>query len=151
MFDDLKVHNSRVYSGMSVGSGHHWNYPNGEWTETKVSPDKWTFRFSSLKRRKEAAPEGSGVPLSTEYHWYILADQIVKKVSANEYETLMQGIKMKIGHKRSYWKGFSYTYSGQPSYKEKLLAVLKETVQRLENEKGLVAPNVTGRRTEGSE
>ncbi len=133
-FDDLKAFNGKPYSGMAVGASHHWQYPNGDWEETKVTPDKWTFRFSSIKRRKEAAPDGSGVPLNTEYHWYILADQIVRKVTANEYQTMMTGTKLKLGHKRSYWKGFSYTYSGQPSYRQKMLAALKETVQRLESE-----------------
>lgn len=131
--DDLKDFNGQKYTGMSVGQSHHWQYPNGSWEETKVAPDKWQFRFSSLKRRREAAPDGSGVPQGTEYHWYILADQKVRKVSANEYETMMQGLKFKLGHKRAYWKGFSYTYSGQQSYKEKLLQVLKDTVRQLEN------------------
>ncbi len=133
-FDDLKAFNGKAYSGMRVGGSHLWQYPDGTWEETKIAPDKWSFRFSSIKRRKEAAPEGSGVPQGTEYHWYILADQKVRKVSANEYETMMTGLKLKIGHKRPYWKGFSYTYNGQPSYKQKLLTALKETVQRLEDE-----------------
>jgi len=133
-FDDIKAFNGKAYSGMTVGKGHLWDYINATWEETKVTPDTWRFKFSSLKRRKEAAPEGSGVPKGTEYSWYILADQIVKKVNANEYTTEMLGEKYKIGHKRPYWKGFSYTYPGQQSYKQKLLAVLKEAVQRLENE-----------------
>ena len=134
-FDDLKAFNGKAYSGMRVGCSHLWQYPDGTWEETKIAPDKWKFRFSSIKRRREAAPEGSGVPQGTEYHWYIMADQVVKKVSANEYQTMMEGCKLKIGHKRPYWKGFSYTYNGQPSYRQKLLTALKETVQKLENEK----------------
>jgi len=134
-FDDLKEFNRKAYSGMRVGASLEWQYPDGTWEETKIAPDKWEFRFSSIKRRREAAPEGSGVETGSEYHWYIMADQMVKKVSANEYETMMTGLKLKIGHKRPYWKGFSYTYNGQQSYKQKLLTALKETVQRLENEK----------------
>ncbi|MDP2755442.1 MAG: hypothetical protein Q8P40_13775 [Nitrospirota bacterium] len=133
-FNEIKEFNGQKYTGVSVGSGHAWQYPDGTWEETKVAPDKWSFRFSSIKRRREAAPEGSGVPLQTEYHWYILADQIVKKINANEYQTVMEGTKLKIGHKRPYWKGFSYTYNGQQSYKQKLLTALRETVQRLEME-----------------
>ncbi|MFA4958228.1 MAG: hypothetical protein WC556_14775 [Candidatus Methanoperedens sp.] len=41
------------------------------WDETKVVPDKWQFKFTSLKRRRVAAPVGSGVPLNTGYHRYI--------------------------------------------------------------------------------
>ncbi len=133
-FDDLKAFNGKAYSGMRVGDSHLWQYPDGTWEETKIAPDKWSFQFSSIKRRREAAPEGSGVATGSEYHWYIMADQVVKKISANEYETLMTGLKVKIGHKRPYWKGFSYTYNGQQSYKQKLLTALKETVQRLEFE-----------------
>lgn len=132
-FDDLKAFNGKAYSGMQVGKSHHWKYPDGTWDETKVAPDKWHFRFSSIKRRREDAPEGSGVPVNTEYHWYITADQVVRKVSANEYQTMMEGLKTKIGHKRPYWKRFSYDYSGQQGYKQRLLDLLKESVKRLES------------------
>ncbi|MGH9912087.1 MAG: hypothetical protein ACRD5E_09455 [Nitrososphaeraceae archaeon] len=53
------------------------------------------------KRRAGNAPEGFGVPVGTEYHWYIVAHQIVKKVDANKYTTTMTGIKYKLAHKRA--------------------------------------------------
>ena len=134
MFDDLKLFNNQKYSGMTVGGEHHWVYPNGVWDEKKIAPDKWEFNFKSLKRRSVPAPEGSGVANGTSYHWYIMADQMVTKFNKDEYETSMQGLKYKIGHKRPYWKGFSYTYKDQKSYRQKLIEILRETLLKLEQE-----------------
>jgi hypothetical protein len=47
----------------------------GEWKEKKITPDKWEFTYATNKRRAWQAPEGSGIPVGTEYHWYILAHQ----------------------------------------------------------------------------
>jgi len=65
----------------------------------KVTPDKWQFSYNVTKRRAGNAPEGSGVPVGTEYHWYILANQNVKKLDANNYTTSMIGLKYKLAHK----------------------------------------------------
>jgi len=51
-FDDMKSFNGQKYTGMPVGLSHHWNYPNGEWEETKVAPDLCKIRFTSMKSRK---------------------------------------------------------------------------------------------------
>ncbi len=51
---------------MRVGRGHTWNYDAGQWKETKVTPDEWTFTYAVTKRRKGKAPEGSGVPVGTD-------------------------------------------------------------------------------------
>lgn len=132
--DDMKDFNGKPYSGMTVGGKHLWDYQNAVWEETKVTPDQWAIKFTALKHRHNTAPVGSGVPLGTEYHWFILADQVVKKTTCDDYTTELTGTKFKLGHKRAYWKGFSYTYSGQQSYKEKLLQVLKDTVKQLEKD-----------------
>ena len=86
---------------MKVGRGHTWNYDAGQWKETKVTPDEWTFTYAVTKRRKGRAPEGSGVPVGTEYHWYILAHQVVKKLDANDYSTSLEGTKYKLAHRRA--------------------------------------------------
>src|SRR4030066_185959 len=75
---------------------------NGEWDETKVTPDLWKIRFRSLKSRQTPAPEGSGVPLKTSYHWFIMADQQVTKTAKDDYQTVMQGLRFKVGGKRHY-------------------------------------------------
>ncbi len=130
-FDDMKSFNGQKYTGMPVGLSHHWNYPNGEWEETKVAPDMWKIKFTSLKSRKTPAPEGSGVPLKTSYHWYIMADQCVTKTTKDDYQTAMEGLKFKIGHKRAYWKNWSYGYEGQPTYRQKLIGILQSALQQL--------------------
>lgn len=132
MYDDIKVHEGKVYSGMAVGTGHLWDYLNAVWEEQKVRADEWRLKFTATKQRHVEAPERSGVPVGSMYHWYICADQVVKKISANEYTTEMTGAKWKIGHKRPYWHGFSYTYPEQLSYRQRVIEVLRETLQRLE-------------------
>src|SRR5436190_18665902 len=47
------------------------------------------------------APEGSGVPVGTQYHWYVIAHQIVSKLNANDYSTSLTGFKFKLAHKRA--------------------------------------------------
>ena len=91
-------------------------YDKGEWKEKKVTPDKWEFSSSVTKRRAGHAPEGSGVPVGTEYHWYILADQIVRKLDANNYSTSMTGLKYKLAHKRQGKEDWSI--KGQRSARE---------------------------------
>jgi hypothetical protein len=134
MYDDMKMFGDKQYSGMAIGRSHLWNYPNGTWEETKIAPDRWQFKFSSIKGRKVAAPENSGAPLNTGYHWLIIADQRVLKINANEYQTLMEGAKFKMGHRRSYWRNWSYTYPGQPTYRQKLIQIFRETLMQLEKE-----------------
>ena len=136
-FDDLKSFNGMKYSGMSVGGAHHWNYPDGVWEETKVAPDRWKFKFTSHKRRQVPAPVGSGVPLKTQYHWYILGNQRVVKIDKDSYETVMEGMKYKIGHRRPYWKNFSYVYPGQITYRQKLIQIFREMLKQLEEEEAI--------------
>ena len=84
-YNEYKEFQGRKYTGMKVGRSHKWYYDKGEWKEKKVTPDQWDFNFSVDKKRAGQAPEGSGVPVGTEYHWYILAHQNVKKVDANRF------------------------------------------------------------------
>jgi hypothetical protein len=46
----------------------------------------------------------------------------------------MEGSKFKIGHRRPYWKKWSYAYPGQFSYRQKLIQILRETLFKLEEE-----------------
>lgn len=133
-YDELKEYNGKVYTGMMIGSSHNWQYPNGNWIETKVAPDKWEFSFESIKRRNRASGNNTGAVKGTMFHWYILADQQATKLDNDSYQTSMTGVKFKIGHKRPYWKRFSYDYSDQISYKEKVIQVLEETLFALKND-----------------
>jgi hypothetical protein len=108
------------------------------WHETKVAPDKWEFTFASRKERERSAPAGSGVPVGTQYHWYILAHQRVRKIDADSYTTFMSGLKYKVAHKRPAWHKWSCEYPEQPSEREKLTTILEETLD------GLRGPPVVG-------
>jgi hypothetical protein len=109
-YDDLKAHEGRVYTGMAVGGRHVWEYNGGLWDERKAAPDRWDFTFSCVKRRTRGAPEGSGVPAGTQYHWYILAHQRVRKLDADAYDTFMEGRKFKVAHRRPHWRAWSSEY-----------------------------------------
>lgn len=128
-YDAFKEFKCARYTGMKVGRGHHWIYDSGEWVETKVTPDKWEFHYSVPKRRKGRAPEGSGVPIGTAYHWYILADQTVTKLDANTYSTDMFGIKYKLAHKRADKPNWS---ASDASQRTRLIQVLREMISELE-------------------
>ena len=99
--------------------------------EDKITPDKWEFTYSVKKTRAWQAPEGSGVPVGTEYHWYILAHQNVRKLDANSYSTSMTGLKYKLAHKRVGIKRWSSTENAQ---REQLIQILEELVAQLKEE-----------------
>ena len=73
-YNQFKEFEGGKYTGMKVGRTHKWNYDKGDWKEKKVTPDKWQFNYNVTKRSAGTAPERSGVPVGTGYHWYILAN-----------------------------------------------------------------------------
>ena len=128
-YDQFKEFEGKRYTGMKVGRRHRWKYQPGEWTEKKVTPDRWEFEYAVKKRRAGKAPEGSGAPVGTSYNWYILAHQIVTKLDANTYSTEMVGMKHKLAHRRAD-KG---TWSASDRAQRKQLAkILKELIADLE-------------------
>lgn len=132
-YDKVKTSkNGKKYSGMSIGAKHHWDYPDGKWNETKIGPQEWKLEFRATKRRNKPAPKGSGAKLGTKYHWCIIADQMSVKKDKDSYQTVMKGRKIKIGHKRPYWRQFSYGYPEQKSYKEKVAEYLRKVADRVE-------------------
>lgn len=133
MYNTLKNYKDQIYTGMKVGGMHNWNYTNGKWSETKIAPDKWFINFESLKTRMHTAPVNSGASTGSKFHWYIIADQIATKLDSNSYMTHMKGTKFKVGHKRPHWKTFSYNYSEQKSYKEKVINILEDVLYRLKS------------------
>jgi hypothetical protein len=132
---------------MKVGRGHTWNYDAGQWKETKVTPDEWTFTYAVTKRRKGRAPEGSGVPVGTEYHWYILAHQVVKKLNANDYSTSLEGTKYKLAHRRADHEKWSISETTQRRHLVKLLeADIAKVAEDETIESHPVAPSIVGRK-----
>lgn len=130
-YDDLKEFDGETYAGMRVGGRHTWRYTDAVWRERKVSPDAWEFVLTSTKRRDRHAPEGSGVPLGTQYHWYLLAHQWVRKIDADSYHTFMSGVKHKVAHKRPHWRTWSNAHPGQDSDRENVIAILDSALAAL--------------------
>lgn len=128
-YDAFKEYEGRRYTGMKIGRSHKWNYDPGVWKETKVTPDEWQIEYAVTKRRAGHAPEGSGVPVGTGYHWYILAHQNVTKLNANEYSTSLTGMKFKLAHKRA----DKDTWSASPQAQRRhLIKILKQVIEDLE-------------------
>ena len=132
-FDDLKKYRGQVYSGMPVGGTHVWEYPRGIWREQKAAPDRWVFSFRSDKKREHAAPAGSGALPGTQYHWFIVAHQWVRKLDQDTYGTVMEGVKYKLAHKRPYWRGWSTDYPDQEPEREILIRILEEQLAALKS------------------
>ena len=130
-YNQFKEFEGKKYTGMKVGRSHKWYYDKGEWKEKKVTPDKWQFTYNVTKRRAGIAPEGSGVPLGTEYHWYILANQNVKKIDANSYTTSMIGLKYKVAHKRAEKNSWS---SSEDAQRKRLIEILQRSIEELKTE-----------------
>jgi len=139
-YDDLKEFEGEEYTGMAVGGRHSWIYPNGLWHERKVAPDKWEFTFKSIKERERSAPPGSGAPPETQYHWYLLAHQRVRKIDADSYSTFMNGLKYKLAHKRPHWRKWSSEYPDQESEPEKMIAILEDALASLRRDTPVAEP-----------
>lgn len=130
-YNKFKEFKGKKYTGMKVGRTHKWYYDKGEWKEKRLTPDKWEFTYNVTKRRAGNAPEGSGVAVGTEYHWYILANQNVKKLDANSYTTSMLGLKYKLAHKRADKNNWNQSENTQ---RKRLVGILKELIKQVEME-----------------
>jgi hypothetical protein len=130
-YNEFKTYRGKRYTGMAVGRSHKWNYDKGVWRETKVTPDRWEISYHVMKRRAGKAPTGSGVPVGTAYHWFILSHQFVEKANANDYTTSMVGLKFKLAHKRANKEKWSTSDSLQ---RKNLIKILKDFIIELEEE-----------------
>jgi hypothetical protein len=130
-YEEFKEFEGQHYTGMRVGRSHKWNYDQGVWKETKITPDLWEISYAVTKRRAGRAPEGSGVPVGTEYHWYILAHQNVRKLDANNYTTSMTGLKYKLAHKRADKDKWSASAKTQ---RKRLVKLLQQMIAQLEQD-----------------
>lgn len=130
-YNKYKTFQGKNYTGMQVGRSHKWNYYAGMWKETKITPDLWTISYAVRKRRAGKAPEGSGIPVGTGYHWFIFAHQIVKKLNANDYTTEMTGVKYKLAHKRFDKEKWS---AGTKTQRKNLISFLQSMIKQLEQE-----------------
>jgi hypothetical protein len=138
-YNSFKTFEGKRYTGMAIGRSHKWNYDKGVWRETKVTPDRWEITYSVTKRRAGHAPEGSGAPVGTAYHWFILSHQIVEKLNADDYSTSMVGVKFKLAHRRAGQDKWSIT---DPTKRKNLLKILKDMIAEIEKEpeKALTVP-----------
>jgi len=130
-YNQFKEFEGRRYTGMKIGRSHKWYYDQGEWREKKITPDEWQINYAVKKRRAGKAPEGSGVPVGTGYHWYIIAHQNVTKLDANVYSTSLTGLKFKLAHQRA----DSGKWSASPrAQRRRMIKILQELIAELEKE-----------------
>lgn len=122
---------------MPVGRSHKWNYDQGIWRETKVTPDRWEISYHVKKRRAGHAPDGTGAAVGTAYHWFILSHQYVEKLNANDYATGTTGVKFKLAHKRAGKDNWSLSDNAQ---RKALVKILKEFIEELEKEPEKTVP-----------
>jgi hypothetical protein len=146
-YNKFKVHGGKQYTGMKIGRSHKWYYDQGIWKERKITPDQWEIEYKVNKRRAGKAPEGSGAPVGTEYNWYILAKQWVKKLDANTYDTEMTGQKFKIAHKRFDSEKWSASDKAQ---RRKLIKVLQQMIAELEIEQQIEDAQRKGMKGKGA-
>ena len=138
-YNDFKEYEGQRYTGMKIGRSHKWYYDQGEWREKKITPDLWQISYAVTKRRAGRAPEGSGVPIGTEYHWYVLAHQNTTKRSANDYTTSLTGLKFKIAHKRADSGKWSATARTQ---RKRMIMFLKNVIADLEKQRDIASDTI---------
>ena len=150
-FDAPKTWHGRTYTGMKVGRGHHWDY-EGKWVERKLGPDLWEVDFVATKTRKgKGAPEGSGAPVGTEYHWFLApVAQSARKLDANTYETRMQGFKWKIGFRpaTSATGDYPWARTGETA-RQRASRLLEQTLGDLKAEEKAGEPDLAAPELEG--
>ncbi len=130
-YNAFKLFGGQQYTGMKIGRSHKWYYDKGVWRDKKITPDEWEISYAVTKRRAGKAPKGSGVPVGTEYHWFIVAHQHVKKLNANDYSTELTGYKYKVAHKRFDKEKWS---ASDAARRRRMIRFLKEMIMRLESE-----------------
>lgn len=130
-YADEKEHEGQPYRGMKVGGLHLWTYPDGKWTERKVTPQQWDVAFTSLKRRRRRAPEGSGAEVGSGYHWLIVAHQWAGKTDANTYATHLEGSKHLLSFRKPGWKGWTTQQAGHKSARARTIAILEQLIAEL--------------------
>ena len=156
-YNQYKFFEGQQYTGMKIGRSHKWYYDKGVWKDRKITPDLWEIEYEVVKRRAGKAPEGSGVPVGSEYHWYIVAHQHVKKLDANSYSTTMTGLKYKLAHKRA---GSDKWSASESAKRKRLIKFLQEVIDGLkkgsssgdgnENQNGMNNKSGIRKKTAGS-
>ena len=128
-YNTRKDFDGKTYTGMAIGRSHKWNYDKGVWRETKITPDQWELTYDVIKRRAGRAPEGSGAPVGTAYHWFILSHQYVEKLDADDYRTSMIGMKFKLAHRRA---GKDTWNTSNEKQRKSLIEILRNFIEHLE-------------------
>lgn len=145
-YNRFKEFGGQEYTGMTVGRSHKWYYDRGEWHDTKISPDLWGISYAVTKRRAGKAPKGSGASVGTDYHWFILAHQNVEKLNADDYSTVMTGLKFKLAHKRAGKEKWNISAKAQ---KKHLIQFLQEMITQLQQETIPLELEIDGKHYEG--
>jgi hypothetical protein len=130
-YNHYKTFEGHQYTGMKIGRAHKWYYDEGVWRDKKITPDKWEINYNVTKRRAGHAPMESGAATGTQYHWFIIAHQLVTKLNEDDYSTSMTGLKFKIAHKRADHDKWSVTDKTQ---RKKTIKILRELLDQLESQ-----------------
>jgi hypothetical protein len=141
-YNEWKFYEGQFYKGMKVGRSHKWYYDKGIWRDKKITPDLWEIHYAVTKRRVGHAPKGSGVPVGTNYHWYIVAHQMVEKLNADDYTTSISGLKYKVAYKKPDTDKWSATPKTQRKRMIKFLQEMIDDLQQQEDDE-LKMPETT--------
>src|SRR5207244_4057404 len=98
--------------------------------------------FRATKKRKGRAPEGSGAPVGTDYHWFFApTSQSARKMDANTYETRLEGLKWKLGFRPATSPTFDYEWSrSKATARQRAIRILEQALADLKAEERTGAP-----------
>lgn len=88
-----KKWNRRYRKGVPKNFKHIWGY-HGRWSERKVRPSLWRFKFVATKNKRARSMGNFGK--GTKGAWNIKARQYITKTGLGRYQTTMVGTKRPI-------------------------------------------------------
>src|SRR5262249_42822086 len=120
-----------VVARSSIGLRPSANYDSGDWTEKKVTPDKW----ESATRSRSAAPakRRSFGRTGRRYVPLVHPEPLDRDEARREHDTDMAGLKYKLAHKRADKETWSASGAAQ---RKRLIHVLQEMIASLQKESG---------------
>lgn len=115
-----------------------WAMGKGKWEEQRTGAQSWEILFETIAVKP--LKTGTGMPIGSEHHSYVLAHQKLVKTRNNTYQVRIEGLKFKLAHKET---GEKWSANANVR-RHNLIKILKQALHDLEMGHGQ-APSETKR------
>jgi len=107
-----------------------WAMGKGKWEEQPTGALSWDILFETIAVKPLKA--GTGMPIGSEHHSYLLAHQKLVKTRNNTYQVRLEGVKFKLAHKET---GEKWSANAGVRHNN-LIKILKQALNDLEMRHG---------------